>query len=298
MLLSADIGQVPVASRPVDFSGAIGGPFEVQYRLDDHPVVGQPYRFSIQIKGPGQFAAVKPFDMKWMLSDLIVDQASTLNFNNQELEINYVVRFRNAGSLMLPRLKFVYFNPKLRTFQTTYSDQPTIDVLDARSVYNVIAPELQEWATRHWVGSHQNEPVKNNDHELIRRILNWIGIQPKTHVNLTDWLWLFWLLPPLVSVALFFVKRQPTAYEAALARLNRPNGVLASSVAETLLQFLRNTGAISKQTVDAHEAIAQLRDASDMAQVLIRCESIRFGNQSSEFLQADAIDALRNWRKT
>src|SRR5437868_91651 len=56
---------VPIAGRPVDFSGAVGGPFVVTTTVDRSAAhVGAPVVFTITITGPGDLSQVRRPDLE------------------------------------------------------------------------------------------------------------------------------------------------------------------------------------------------------------------------------------------
>src|SRR5438874_7862036 len=146
-------GAPPVVGRPVDFSGAVGGPFVVQWVAEPTAVVAEePLTLTLRITGPGNLSeiprpvlgkldAFKSFAVE-DLDDRFVPG------DPPRREFRYRVRPRTAGVTEIPRLKFVYFNPRIvpssRGYQTTYAGPVPLTV-KPRTPPRTVPAEVPAW---------------------------------------------------------------------------------------------------------------------------------------------------------
>src|SRR5262245_47730474 len=111
LAMIALVGQPPVVGRPADFSGAVGGPFVVQWSADpDAVTVEDPLTLTLRITGPGNLSEVP----RPPLGNL----ESFKSFAAEELDDRFVpgdpprrefrwrVRPRTADVKEVPRFKF------------------------------------------------------------------------------------------------------------------------------------------------------------------------------------------------
>ncbi|MBX7106395.1 MAG: SH3 domain-containing protein [Gemmataceae bacterium] len=140
LLLALLLAAPPVAGRPADFSGAVGGPFRVEYVLDPPTLsVEQAGRLTLTIRGDGDLTGVRPPAISWP-AGLVADPLDA-----PPGEFRYRVRAARPGAFTVPRYKFVYYQPTLRAWQTTYAEPVTLTV-EAVSSPLVVPPAVREWA--------------------------------------------------------------------------------------------------------------------------------------------------------
>jgi hypothetical protein len=122
--------QPPIVGRPMDFSGAIGGPFVVTMSIDPSQVaIEEPFTLTLRIVGPGNLNEIaRPalgksdaFSLFAVddLDDTFTDRAPPSR------TFRYRLRARSEKATQIPAFKFVYFNPAIvpasRGYQTTYA---------------------------------------------------------------------------------------------------------------------------------------------------------------------------------
>jgi len=154
-LLLASDPVVPIAGRPVDFSGAVGGPFVVTIKVDKTEVrLEEPVTLTITITGPGDLSKVKRPNLKddpeWNSGFVIDDATSQQTPNPSSVVWEFTLRPRAVGFHTLPRIRFTYFNPaivsKAMGWQTTYSNETDVSVNSNEISPHPNAIELIEWA--------------------------------------------------------------------------------------------------------------------------------------------------------
>jgi hypothetical protein len=132
LIVTNSIAQSPpLVGRPVDFSGAVGGPFVVQWAAAPTEVTAEePLTLTLRITGPGNLQELR----RPALGKLDSFKAFAVEDMDDRFvpgdpprrEFRYRVRPRTTAVKEIPRFKFVYFNPRIvppsRGFQTTYAD--------------------------------------------------------------------------------------------------------------------------------------------------------------------------------
>lgn len=154
-LLLASDPVVPIAGRPVDFSGAVGGPFVVTMKLDKSEVrVEEPVTLTITITGPGDLSKVKrpnlKVDSEWNQGFVIDDGIPRKPSHSSSIVWQFTLRPREIGIQALPRVRFSYFNPAIvpsaKGWQTAFSDEIKVEVTAVETISHVKSPELIAWA--------------------------------------------------------------------------------------------------------------------------------------------------------
>src|SRR5438067_7787002 len=108
--------EPPVVGRPLDFSGAVGGPFTVTAVAEPTTVIAEePFTLTLRIAGPGNLAQLPRPDLRKLerfARDFAVeDGPDRFEPAPPVREFRYRLRPRRADVREVPRWKFVYFNP-------------------------------------------------------------------------------------------------------------------------------------------------------------------------------------------
>ena len=197
LFLAAD--PVPVAGRPKDFSGAIGGPFVVTTSAEPTTVkTGEPITFTIRITGPGDLSTMRRPDLEHdeMYARFTVENGPERDLNPGR-EFQYLLRPRTPNVWTIFHIKFVYFNPTIaltdRGFQTTYSSDIRITVKPEQP------SELPDtvWA---WI-----ERTRKEEPSSFRRWVDSITAEGRRGQTMV-----FWLFPPLTGLVLYRMLRSAT----------------------------------------------------------------------------------------
>lgn len=115
------VRELPRASRPSGFSGAIGD-FEVNSRLSSDEVrQGDPVTLTLQVRGRGNLDRIDappfPESSAWRAypprTDVSYNEGSRIE---GMVEIEYILTPRQAGELEIPELEFSWFEPRAQEF--------------------------------------------------------------------------------------------------------------------------------------------------------------------------------------
>lgn len=116
------IRELPRASRPAGFSGAIGD-FEISSRLSSEEIrQGDPITLTLQLRGRGNLDRIDapsfPESSEWR----VYPPRTEVSFNEDSrveglVEIEYILSPRQSGEIEIPELKFSWFHPRTQEYQ-------------------------------------------------------------------------------------------------------------------------------------------------------------------------------------
>lgn len=297
-LLAAD-PTPPIVGRPLDFSGAVGGPFTVTFAATPTTLAAEePLTLTLRITGFGNLADLRRPDLAGFDANFAVEPLDDAVVPGGR-EFRYRLRPRTANVTEVPRYKFVYFNPRLPSnlgYQTTYADPVRLTVTAKSSPTSAKPTDVPEWMRQEFDWSY-GAPMPWLD--WLDRALGSVGltIPAAASPRMTAWASTFALaLPPLFCAAAWFVwrRRHPDAARAAARRRNRAAGVAlralqersadpAARTATILGAYLHSRGAIADPHATSAEIAAHWRTSADRAAlrtatvaVLRQCDTARF----------------------
>ncbi len=122
------VKELPQDNQPIDFSGAVGQ-FNFTVNAEKNQVkAGEPVSVTVSVKGLGN---LKLFDLPHLKAPEGVEvydpkhseqiQAS-FNGNKGSVKDEYVLVPNTAGKFIIPSMRFVYFDPKSKTYVSKTSD--------------------------------------------------------------------------------------------------------------------------------------------------------------------------------
>jgi hypothetical protein len=121
----------PVVGRPIDYSGAVGGPFTVTLAADPTVLAPEePLTLSLRITGSGNLADVRRPDLDALKTSFAVEPLDEAVVPGGRV-FRYRLRPRTAAVTEVPGYKFIYFNPRLPPalgYQTTYAQPVPLTV--------------------------------------------------------------------------------------------------------------------------------------------------------------------------
>lgn len=286
----------PVVGRPLDFSGAVGGPFAVTLAADPTSLAAEePLTLTLRVTGPGNLADLRrpdlaPFDALFAIDPL--DEAVVPGGR----EFRYRLRPRTAGVTEVPRYKFVYFNPRLPTnlgYQTAYGAAVPLTVT-AKSP-PARPTEVPGWMAQEPDWDEFIPPVPF----WLARLLSFLGFQRDAATP--PWqraceLAILLALPPLACAAgwVLWRRRYPDAARLAARHRSRAASVAlralrgrgddpAAHVAAALTEYLHRRGELPAARATPAEVESHWRASadhralrSDTVAVLRRCDAARF----------------------
>ncbi len=321
--------QPPLVGRPVDFSGAIGGPFTVQLLAEPTEVaVEEPLILTVRIIGPSygrdiprpklaKLDAFKPF----AVDDL--DYRFWLG-NPQRSEFRYRLRPRTADVKEVPRLKFVYFNPRMvntpsHGYQTTYSDPVPLTVKPRTPPPLSVPAEVPAWMLE-----PMTEQEMWGDTPFLRWLrdtlasFGWSGIALGTPNRPLVEVWLAALvIPPFTCAAWYLLWRRTNPGEARLARVKRSRAAAEAlealqsdsndtphRVAQAIIRYLHLKWSLPGDANTTQEIAVHLAEVNIPAQLreqtllLLRaCDRDRFSGHRADdsSLRSGAERLILDW---
>jgi hypothetical protein len=322
-LLALSVRAEPtVVGRPLDFSGAVGGPFVARWDAEPTTVtVEEPITLALSITGTGRLremprpalsklGSFKAFAVE-ELDERFVDG------NPSSREFRYRVRPRTADVKEIPRFKLVYFNPHIvpasRGYQTTYAEAVPLNVLPRAPAVNAPA-EVPAWmldppTADEIVG--RRSPWADWFDWLLER--NGIDFDQPIHGLFWFFLAVGFLLPPVLCLLWFHFWRRLHA-DAALQTVGRRNresaaatraiersGGRADVIAAAMLGYLRNRNRLlPNATTPADVATALSAEGCPepavkaVVTILKRCDAARFSREAcaDPSLAADAVQVV------
>ncbi|HEX5437529.1 MAG TPA: hypothetical protein VFW98_10225 [Gemmatimonadaceae bacterium] len=181
----------PRASRPSDFSGAVGI-LRIQARLDTGAArVGDPMPLSVRVSGVGNIKLLpRPhLAVPWATAVAAGDRvslASTPVTVRGTKEFDWILTPQRSGNLTLPSIRYTFFDPVRERYETAETvPQPLIVAPGALAAVDTLQPEHTRWLVRTTYRGSLSEPLYH-------------------HAPF----WLLMALAPLPAAALL-VKRRP-----------------------------------------------------------------------------------------
>lgn len=284
LLLLIGTEPVPMVGRPADYSGVVGGPFNISLDLADPVIqVGKPFQLTLRIIGHGDFSNLRRPDLRAdpeFSRRFSIEDGDTVALRDPSgLAIHYRLRAIDPAVDRIPRVKFVYFNPNIRPasrgFQTTYADARPIVVESRPEQPRPMTPEVAGWLQR--AAAFHQEPRS------------------------AQWTWL-WPLPPIGCVAWMVLRRRSIAASPAahiaMARLRSAEPDVPRQVADVVAEFFRERVGLSAGLTTPAEISAFLYDRStplnetdEVRSLLARCDEWRYARPDPDSA-AQCPDAL------
>ena len=116
------VKPLPTQGQPIDFSGAVGN-FDFSVKVDKNQVnVGEPINLTLRVKGKGN---LKLFDLPKLKAPEGLEVydpkhtehvQSTASGNTGIVQDEYVIIPNSGGKFIIPAMRFVYFDPKSKSY--------------------------------------------------------------------------------------------------------------------------------------------------------------------------------------
>ncbi|MFL5330156.1 MAG: hypothetical protein ACJ8C4_14740 [Gemmataceae bacterium] len=205
----------------MDFSGAVGGPFEVTATAEPTKTkVSEPITFKVRITGAGDLSAVKTLnledDPEFIKRFTIEVRGSTLLHEPKGQEFEFVLRAREAEIVnVIPRIKLVYFNPSIRPmsrgFQTTFSQAISLDIDDPPpEIHPEVPQQVLTWIEKNSLTYNDILALRDKPDSWFDWICTLIHISDsKTNDVMPVWIIvLAAVTPPLCSAVWYRIERR------------------------------------------------------------------------------------------
>jgi hypothetical protein len=323
--------EPPIVGRPVDFSGAIGGPFIVQWIAEPTELIAEePLTLTLRVTGPGRLAEIprpalgKLESFKSFAVEDVDDRV--VAGDSPRREFRYRVRPRSADVKEIPRFKFVYFNPQIvpasRGFQTTYAASVPLNARPRTQPTTSVPAEVPDWMLEPPASDELFGPPQPLWEQWIAWVSTQLGREESQSPNNGAWIViavavcfppaLCWLglivwrrLNP--DAARLSAGRRSRAAAAALRELNRAEHDPGEKVANAFLAYLRDRAGLHSTAVttgDVATGLESLGCPADLVAATVdlfrRCDAVRFGPGPKEdaALIGDAKKKVLEWEST
>src|SRR5581483_3040717 len=257
----------PVVGRPVDFSGAVGGPFVVEQTAEPTALTAEePLTLTVRITGPGNLRDLPRPE----LGKLEAHKAFAVDDLDERFvpgdpprrEFRYRLRPRSADVKEVPRLKFVYFNPRLpaaRGYQTTYAAAVPLTVKPQTPAK---PPEIPGWILQEWDNRDEEYQQSSIDVQQWRDWLFWrLGLNPYSETKSTlraAVAIVIITVSPVLCVVWFTVwrRRHPDAARLASLRRSRAAAAAIRSLRSTTEDTGRHIGNVVRNYLQARVGLS------------------------------------------
>ncbi len=134
--LTFNVKPLPKKGKPKNFNGAVGD-FNLNVFVDKNRVnAGAPVQFDVEISGKGDFKMVTvpqlslPDELELYEPNSYESITLTREGHKGKVSKNYAIVPQYKGDYELPVLKFSFFNPKKRKYETKTSSKITLHVVN------------------------------------------------------------------------------------------------------------------------------------------------------------------------
>lgn len=126
--VTINIKSLPEESKPASFDGAVGK-FSVEASIDKKKVVvNDAATLKVIVKGEGNFGIINAPSVRWPQVVEAYDASAKEDFLRNMVPLRGYKTFeftfvpKEQGSIVIPPIEFSYFDPKLKQYQTVYTD--------------------------------------------------------------------------------------------------------------------------------------------------------------------------------
>jgi hypothetical protein len=241
----------------------------------------------------------------------------------------YLLRPRSTQAKEIPRVKFVYFNPRTGRYQTTYSEPVPLTVRPRTAP--VAAVEVPPWIMEEWkaeenetLGVYHRMAAASQFDRLWQEFVDALGVYSNPRYDrlyardggsyMTA---LALVTPPLLGVVWYaiWLRRNPDAARLANIRRSRAASAALRILAQTsddsprqvhhaIEEYLRARVGLPQSASTPMEVAAYLRGSSlsclgadEIESLLRRCDDARFAPAPADpgFLVTEARGLILKW---
>jgi hypothetical protein len=190
-----EVRSLPLANRPIDYSGAIGN-FSANADIDtDQVEVGDPVRLNFTIQGQGNFAAI-PAPEILSNEDFKIGPPAFLFEGDQETKFEgkqnfeFVITPLKSGILKIPPINFSFFDPNKEKYFTIKNQILSLNVTPGETWE---APEIINSAVANKVSTPSI--IFSDLFQTASDPGEWKSSLAKTYVENNLWFWLIQMIP-------------------------------------------------------------------------------------------------------
>jgi len=313
LLLGQPAAEPPVVGRPVDWSGAIGGPFVVTMTAEPKDLAVEErltLTLWVLVADGGSAGNLRRLKRPALANSpafgafAVEDQDENSLENPPDHWFRYILRPQSKDVKEIPPVKFVYFNPLARRYQTTYSNAVPLTVKPHAPVGMPDVGEVPEWmlkpASTEEILGPPPDGYRAGLPGLFDKVTAQLGAEGRSQLLFLG-VFAVGLVLPLIACAIWYVgwhRARPNA--ARLARAQRSRAAAAAlhalgqaviepprRVSVALFAYLRDrmgmrhdaiTPAQIEECLTALGMSTELRD--EVVGVLRRCDEARFANNT------------------
>lgn len=330
ILLAQPAAEPPIAGRPVDWSGIVGGPYVVTVSAEPRELTEEDrLTLTVQIVvanggNVGNLRELKRPDIaksETFKAFAVEDLDEHYAENPSRRWFSYLLRPRSSDVKEVPRLKLVYFNARAGRYQTTYSEALPLTIRSRTAP--IAAVEVPPWIMQEW---------KAEEDELSRLLLpssieRWRGLVGMGSDPLHDRFYpragqplalgLVLTTPPLLAVVWYAIwrRRKPDEARAAKMRRSRAAAIALRTLADAgedsprhvrqaVEEYWRAKAGLPKSASTTPEVVDHIRGSSfsrtvpeEVGRLLQRCDDARFAPAPADTgsLIAEAKSLVLKW---
>lgn len=124
---------LPTEGKPSSFSGAVGS-YQMHVQADTNSAVAnQPFSLKIKFEGEGNAKMIDLPPIQWPVGLEVFDTKTESKFFKDGLsfkEFEVLLVAKQPGDLLIPKIEFSFFNPKLKKYVTVNSDEIKMSVAE------------------------------------------------------------------------------------------------------------------------------------------------------------------------
>jgi hypothetical protein len=298
--------EPPLVGRPPDFSGAVGGPFVVEQTAAPTELTAEePLTLTVRITGPGNLRDLPrpPLAKLEAYKSFAVDDLDDrfVDGDPPRREFRYRLRPRSADVKAVPRLKFVYFSPHVRRYQTTYGDPVSLTVKPRTPPVPDGPAEVPAWILQEWESRDEEFQLSRFEHWRNEMFLRFgLDPYPERDGPPGPWIAMLALVGPLLICGAWYAiwrHRHPDAARLARQRRSRAGAVAlrelrkataggAGFVHAVVCEYLRSSAGLPATATTPAEVEGFLRNGgypadrvAAVVELLRCCDRARFSSE-------------------
>ena len=208
-----NVVPLPTAGKPVTFSGAVGD-FHLNAQIDKTTMkTNEPVTVRITISGTGNLKLINTLPLKFPADFEAYEPKVNNNYRPSSSGVTgtktmeFLAIPRQPGDFVISPVTFSYFDVSTRTYKTVSTPEYKIHVDKGSGNSSTVVDNYTQ---------KENIKVLNKDIRYINTDNFTLSKQPVFLIK-TSWFWLFYIIPLLLAVALYFLFRKQARDNANIA---------------------------------------------------------------------------------
>ena len=260
------VQPLPEIGRPPNFTGAVGE-YNISAHIDRNRIeVGRALSFSLKIEGEGNMQTVTPPKLPTIPGVRVGTQSQVEETTTRGHVYTYALIPSQAGTVWIPAIKYVYFNPHRPAYQTTETTRIRINVSPKPNAVDdsESGPALWKWGIFLFLIALLLAGLAGGGFVWYRK-----KSTPTTEMATRD-------APPNVrEQALSTLKSLASSKTGGSAKM------FGDALAQTLYQYLEETLGLSQRTIAEVQRVGAEAGISksilqELEDILTQCNYLRF----------------------